>query len=271
MKLIDHTGKTFGRLTVIGKAESRRTATQIKTMWNCVCSCGAELTVEGSTLKAQKSCNMCAKRLRAESKIKHGHAKHGEISRTWQIWSGMKNRTCKDRCHSSKKYRDYAARGITVCGRWMSFENFLSDMGECPDGMQIDRIDNDGNYEPSNCRWASLKDQANNKRGSRKITHNGITMTISQWAEKMNVFRYSLSRKIAKGFDLETAIKLARPLAALIVLSLLGSCAWGVDYSPDVTAHAASYGGMAPTFNANGRMTGLAPAVQQPRRTMFTP
>lgn len=93
------------------------------------------------------------------------------------------------RCFKKKnhKYPDYGGRGITVCDRWLDFTAFYDDMGERPKGMTIERIDNGGNYEPDNCRWATPKEQANNTRRNRRITFNGETLNLTAWAERLGV------------------------------------------------------------------------------------
>jgi hypothetical protein len=102
-------------------------------------------------------------------------------SRAYGAWYRMLRR-----CYSEKNtsYKNYGGRGITVCDRWReSFDNFYRDMGECPDKYELDRIDPNGNYEPDNCRWADRKTQSRNRRNNRRITFNGETKTIAEWAE----------------------------------------------------------------------------------------
>ena len=106
----------------------------------------------------------------------------GRKTRTYRIWAAM-----RERCHRQNHpyYNDYGGRSITVCERWNSFANFLSDMGEAPPGLTIDRIDN--NYEPGNCRWATIKEQSNNRRDNVLLEYRGQTLTIPQWAEQTGI------------------------------------------------------------------------------------
>jgi hypothetical protein len=105
-------------------------------------------------------------------------------SRVWCAWMSMKTR-CMNLRHPS--YRNYGQRGITVCERWLAFDNFFADMGHPPPGHTLDRIDNNGPYEPGNCRWASKKEQANNTRVNRMVTLNGEVMTAMQYAERTGI------------------------------------------------------------------------------------
>lgn len=112
---------------------------------------------------------------------RHGHAKYGNPTPTYRSWGGMKDR-CLQRAHASFSY--YGGRGITVCSRWMKFTNFLKDMGERPSGTTLDRIDTNGNYEPSNCRWATRHQQDNNRRSNVIVEYRGERMTLTEACEK---------------------------------------------------------------------------------------
>jgi hypothetical protein len=121
------------------------------------------------------------------------------------IWSMIKRRCLNP---TYKEWHLYGGRGITVCDRWEeSFKNFLDDMGERPDGMQIDRINNNGPYSPENCRWATPKQNAINRRSARLITRNGITMSVTEWAENAGMDRRVVSQRLNKyKWDIEKAL-----------------------------------------------------------------
>jgi hypothetical protein len=151
-------GKKFGRLTVMQQAPSHNG----RTMWLCDCDCGTRgVAISGRLLKkgTTKSCGC----LRG-GRIRHGHG--NKRSREYRCWINM-----RARCNDSNKqaYKWYGARGIRVCDRWNSFENFLADMGPKPPGHSLDRIDVNGNYEPSNCRWATKSEQISNRREYNSI------------------------------------------------------------------------------------------------------
>ena len=170
----DLTGQRFGRLVVRAKAGRR----DGYVLWSCDCDCGTRrvLVRTGNlTNRAQTTSCGCVKRerlaalasKRLEANTKHGHAGRGKTSRAYHVWHDMRARCTNP---SDQAYKYYGGRGITVCERWLeSFENFLADMGEPPVGLTLDRKNNDGNYEPRNCRWVTRKEQAANKRRTTMV------------------------------------------------------------------------------------------------------
>lgn len=124
------------------------------------------------------------KKQRAET-MRKTMFKHGKIhTRVYKTWTNMKQRCLNP---NSSAYKDYGGRGIKVCDRWLSFENFLDDMGDRPEGMSIDRKGNNGNYEPNNCRWATPKKQNNNRRDNVRIKFYGMDLTLPEWGELLNI------------------------------------------------------------------------------------
>lgn len=162
----DLTWKKFERLLVI-KAESASNSKR-NIVWKCLCDCGKETNATGSELRGlhKRSCGCLHSDVLAQMSTKHGHAKAKNLSPTYVSWASMQTRCTNE---NSRNFKHYGGRGISVCDRWKSFENFLADMGERPDGMSIDRIDVDGNYEPSNCKWSNQSEQVKNQRRYKNV------------------------------------------------------------------------------------------------------
>lgn len=136
--------------------------------------------------------------------IKHGDALTNKATPEYRAWQSMKAR-CEN--PNRKFYENYGGRNIRVCERWVnSFENFLSDMGRRPRGTSLDRINNNGNYEHSNCRWASRKQQARNTRSNRMIEFNGQSKSLSQWADEIGITSATLGKRIEHGWEIERAM-----------------------------------------------------------------
>ena len=164
---LDLIGQRFGRLIVISKAPVQDRNGKKIAFWNCKCDCGKEISTQTHCLRRKKfptkSCGCYKNDLVIARNYKHGYSGTSE----YNIWCTM-----KERCFNPKyaDYPDYGGRGITVCDRWKnSFEYFLEDMGLKPDGKSLDRLNNNGNYEKSNCRWASSNEQALNRRPKKQI------------------------------------------------------------------------------------------------------
>lgn len=194
------TDQTFGRLTVLGNARHPKNGV----FYFCRCVCGKHKAVWRFNLIGGKivSCG-CNKGEKASRRLRtHGMSKSAE----YNSWRGIKER-CGNPSHV--RYAHYGGRGIVMCERWLnSFENFLADMGPRPSPSHtIERIDNDKSYSPENCRWASLKEQANNKSSSRLLTFQGETHTIEQWLEITGLPRTTLRRRLdVYGWSVEKAL-----------------------------------------------------------------
>jgi hypothetical protein len=169
--------------------------------WECRCDCGEYGSVRAQHLLTgqSKSCG-CGPRLLAR---RPSIPKSSGLRRSYSTWQHMLRR-CNTPSDPSYKY--YGARGISVCERWLKFENFLADMGEKPEGLSIERKDSLGNYCPENCIWDTVHNQARNRRSNVYLTHQGITLCMTDWANKLGISVFTLGTRIRKGWSVERAL-----------------------------------------------------------------
>lgn len=194
-------GHRYGRLTCLRQVERRGAKGQI--YWLCVCDCGNEHEAQGGLLRCGHitSCGC----LRKEAVASGLNRKHGESkSPVYEVWSEMISR-----CHNPrhKNFRYYGGRGIYVCPEWRhSYESFAAAMGPRPAGMTVERIDNDGPYAPSNCKWATRVEQSRNTRRGRRITVDGESRKVREWAELKGWAKDLIYGRIANGWSERDAI-----------------------------------------------------------------
>jgi len=183
------TGATFGNWTVIDQMIIKGHCVSL-----CKCKCGTERLIRNADLRAgRKSCR-CSMRTRDGK----------STSQEYICWRNMIARCTNP---ATDSYYLYGGRGIRVCDRWLVFSQFLDDMGDIPSkGMSIDRIDSDGHYEPSNCRWATSYEQARNRRNNHRITAYGETLTLTQWAARSKINASTIYRRLKRGLTGEDAI-----------------------------------------------------------------
>lgn len=196
-KRIDITGQRFGMLVV----RRRMGAMGDAIGWLCLCECGGEVTETTARLTSgrRRSCG-CLK----HAAKKHGQARSGKArTGAYHTWASMMGRCYRP---SAGGYRFYGARGIQVCERWHSFQNFASDMGDRPYGATLDRIDPNCNYEQSNCRWASRLEQSRNTRRNVVIEFQGKSRCASEWAALLDVSVTTIYSRINAGLPTERVL-----------------------------------------------------------------
>lgn len=199
-KPVDLYGKRFGRITAIEISVRGSYGKSVK--WRCVCDFGNETNVSSNSLVRGQtlSCGCLAREKSSERAKIHEFSK----TSTYTSWTAMHTR-CSNKL--SDNFSAYGGRGIKVCDGWSTFAGFLADMGERPKGTTLDRIDPNGNYEPSNCRWANKTTQDRNKRNTLYISHNGVTKSLQAWAEIIGIHPRTLrSRVFIQGWPIEKAI-----------------------------------------------------------------
>jgi hypothetical protein len=190
----DYAGMRFGKLTVeriVGKYYG-------KTLWRCRCDCGKSVDVPSNRLNTKRfrSCGCAVK----EILTTHG----GTRTPLYRVWAAAKDRCF---CQSNKQYRDYGGRGIGMCDEWRNdFAAFRRDMGPRPVGTSIERVNNDGDYEPSNCVWASREVQCRNKRNNIWLEIDGVSAIASDWSRLAGVSKATLLDRLKGGWDAKRAV-----------------------------------------------------------------
>jgi len=175
---IDEIGNRYGRLRVIRRVPNDKK----RAKWECICDCGKTISVIGDSLRTgnTKSCGC----LHRETLLNIQTTHDKKYTFSYVSWENMKSR-----CNNPNRngYKDYGGRGITVCKRWDKFENFYEDMGDRPKGMTLERTDNEGDYSPNNCTWATHTEQSRNSRHNVMIKYQGKTQCMSVWAEELGI------------------------------------------------------------------------------------
>jgi len=203
-------GLKFNRLTVINYSH---TDNYRQKKWNCVCDCGKSVIASTNSLRRNntKSCGCLQKEKAAisgrNSATTHGLSKNvnGTKTRLFRIWMGMKTR-----CYNQKvkEYPRYGGKGVIICKEWLDYKNFhdWSFLNGYQDHLTIERIEVSGNYEPNNCRWATMKEQANNRTTSHYLTYNNKTNTMAAFSEEYNIGLQTLFRRLKSGWSVEKAL-----------------------------------------------------------------
>lgn len=193
-RFVDLVGKRFGSLVVIERAPQKSKG---NTTWKCRCDCGETRDIQGGALIAgiTSSCGC----LRIKMITKHGM----EATPIYNLWASMKARCSNP---NSRFYKDYGGRGITVCERWEIFENFYADMGDRPEGLSLDRIDNNKGYSPDNCRWATKLQQRRNTRTNTWLEFNGERRVLTEWAEIVNLSPATIRSRLRASWTVDKAL-----------------------------------------------------------------
>jgi len=187
----DLTGLTFGDITVIGRAADMVSPSgRNSPMWKCLCTCGATLIRNSKSIKRKSAVKSCG------CLTSIGVATHGMYrTPTHSTWISMKGR-CENQ--SNKDYPRYGGRGIKFCKRWRSFNEFHADMGNKPEGLTLDRIDNDGGYSKENCRWATVAQQNRNKSTTVSVSIGADTYCLAEWKRKLGIKSSAFSKEVKR-------------------------------------------------------------------------
>jgi len=202
--LTNFIGSKFGRWTVLGKGQRSPARVQL---WHVKCECGIERQLPKHVLTSgdSQSCGCLRQEMHSNWNITHGAKRGGHSTPEYSSWLSM-----KARCTNvyDPEFHNYGGRGISICENWLaSFKAFLSDMGPRPNDSTLDRIDVNGNYEPGNCRWATITTQTRNMRSNRRMEFNGETLCLSEWAERYGLRSDCISARLKRGWSIAKALE----------------------------------------------------------------
>jgi hypothetical protein len=201
-RLVSRVGERVGKLVVVERMANKDEGNSIRSRWMCKCDCGNSIAVLGhhltKGLNGSGGVRSCGCMLR-EKPVKHGRCN----TRAYRTWHMMLQRCLNPK---NSAYRSYGGRGITVCEEWRDFQAFYADMGDPPAEHTIDRIDNSLGYTKGNCRWATKKQQGNNRRSNTFFTHGGKKQTLAQWADETGLKPQCLMNRLNAGWTLEKTL-----------------------------------------------------------------
>lgn len=194
-------GERYGRWVIVNEVEFNNAGSR---KFICKCDCGTMRAVRLTHLRqgVSKSCGCLGGELSRKRATKHGYAG----TALYACWQDMIKR-CINPKH--KRYKDWGGRGISICKEWMDIESFVkwAQASGYKEELLLERIDNDGNYEPSNCRWATMQEQGNNRRDNRFIAYKGETKTLTQWSRKLGLSSSALSERLKRGWTIQKALE----------------------------------------------------------------
>lgn len=199
----DLSNRKYGRLSVVRFSHSVKYTTGSMSFWWCRCECGTERAFPMSPLKRGRATSCGCKRAEKTRSLLRTHGETGCLE--YHSWQSM-----LARCRNTKdaSYPLYGGRGIKVCHRWLKYENFITDMGRRPSkNHTLNRIDNNGNYTPANCNWATKKEQARNRRSSLLLVLGGVTKTLAEWSEMYGHNPISVLKRLKRGWSLRKSLR----------------------------------------------------------------
>jgi hypothetical protein len=202
MSVVDRVGERYGRLVVTARAENKiEPSGAVRAQWKCLCDCGRETVVPGQSLSrgTTRSCGCLSKEKVIERTTTHGLSRSG----TYRSWHTMVQRCTNP---LSTHWKSYGGRGITVCDEWLTFENFHRDVGDRPENMTLERVENNKGYEPGNVIWASRLTQANNRRTNVLVTLGDETHSIAEWGRITGLGKSVVAGRLEAGWSVVKAL-----------------------------------------------------------------